>query len=100
MTIVRFALATGLRRTNITHLQWSQVDLGRRVAWIHADQCKTKKAITVPLNVDAVRVLQEQKGRHEKWVFPYKGKPIYQVSTKAWQKALKNVGLKASGFTI
>ena len=51
-TIVRFALATGLRRTNITHYSGPQVDLERRMAWIHADQSKTKKAIGVPLNVD------------------------------------------------
>ncbi len=29
-----FSLATGLRRANVTGLQWSQVDLVRRVAWV------------------------------------------------------------------
>ena len=97
-TIVRFALSTGLRRTNVTHLQWSQVDMERRMAWIHADQSKTRKAIAVPLNVDAVNVLLEQKGKHEQWVFPYNGKPVYQVSTKAWYKALKKTGLEGFRF--
>lgn len=97
-TIVRFALATGLRRTNVTHLQWSQIDLVRCMAWIHADQSKTKKAIAVPLNVDAVNVLHEQQGKHEKWGFPYNGKPVYQVSTKAWYKALKETGLEGFRF--
>lgn len=97
-TIVRFALTTGLRRTNVTHLQWSQVDMERRMAWIHADQSKTKKAIAVPLNVDAVNVLLEQKGKHEQWVFPYNGKPVYQVSTKAWYNALQKTGLEGFRF--
>jgi integrase len=33
--MVRFSLETGLRRSNVTGLQWSQVDLVRRTAWIH-----------------------------------------------------------------
>jgi integrase len=97
-TIVRFALSTGLRRTNVTHLMWSQVDLDRCMAWIHADQSKTKKAIAVPLNDEAVNVLLEQKGKHEQWVFPYNGKPVYQVSTKAWYKSLKETGLEGFRF--
>lgn len=43
-----FSLATGLRETNVTGLEWSQVDLHRRVAWIHPDQAKARKAIAVP----------------------------------------------------
>ena len=97
-TIVRFALATGLRRTNVTHLQWSQIDMNRSAAWIHEDQSKTKKAIAVPLNTDAMNVLHEQTGKHPEWVFPYSGKPIYQVSTKAWRKALKKVDLEGFRF--
>src|SRR5262249_38598415 len=30
-----FTLATGLRRANVTGLEWSQVDLVRRLAWVH-----------------------------------------------------------------
>ena len=32
--VVLFALATGLRQANVLHLEWSQVDLARGVAWI------------------------------------------------------------------
>ena len=39
-TMMTFSLATGLREANVTHLEWSQVNLERRVAWIHADQAK------------------------------------------------------------
>lgn len=30
--IVTFTLATGLRRTNVAGLKWSQIDLSRRIA--------------------------------------------------------------------
>jgi integrase len=38
--MVRFSLATGLRKSNVTKLMWSQVNLQDRRAWIHADQAK------------------------------------------------------------
>ena len=44
----------GLRRANVTGLQWTQVDLVRRLAWMHPDQAKARKAIAVPLNAEAV----------------------------------------------
>jgi integrase len=43
-----FSLQTGLRATNVAGLQWSQVDLARRLAWVHPDQAKWRKAISVP----------------------------------------------------
>jgi integrase len=48
-----FSLATGLRASNVPGLQWSQVDLARRLAWIHPDQAKARQAIPVPLNAEA-----------------------------------------------
>lgn len=39
-----FSLATGLRRANVPGLLWSQVDLMRRLAWVHPDQAKARKA--------------------------------------------------------
>lgn len=41
--MARFALATGLRESNVRLLEWSQVDLEQAIAWIHADQAKGRK---------------------------------------------------------
>jgi integrase len=89
-----FSLATGLRKSNVTGLCWPQVDLARRVAWIHPDQSKTRKAMVVPLNVDALRVITVQIGRDPVRVFSYKGEPVTQVTTAAWYKALKRCGIE------
>ncbi|RZI43721.1 site-specific integrase [Herbaspirillum sp. HC18] len=88
-----FTLATGLRAANVTGLQWEQVDMTRRLAWIHPDQAKNRKAIPVPLNIDAMRLLTARKGIHQTHVFSYKGKPIRKVSTAAWYKALRRAGI-------
>lgn len=89
-----FSLATGLRRANVTGLEWSQVDLSRRVAWIHGDQSKSGRPIGVPLNQEAVAVLQSQIGKHEKYCFTYKGKKVHETNTKAWRKALRQAGIE------
>lgn len=90
---VKFSLATGLREANVTGLEWSQVDLTRRVAWIHADQAKAGKSIGVPLNNEAVVVLREQIGKHPISVFTYKGNPVKKCNTKLWRNALSKVGI-------
>ena len=88
-----FALATGLRTANVTGLQWSQVDLARRLAWVHPDQAKARKAIAVPLNAEAASVISRQVGKHPTHVFSYRGEPLVQLSTKAWYAALKRAGI-------
>lgn len=89
-----FSLATGLRMSNITGLEWKDLDLVKRHAWIHPDQAKAKKAIPVPLNSDAVAILRRQLGKHNKYVFVYKGNPVSDCNTKAWKKALKRTGIE------
>ena len=86
------SLATGLRAGKVTGLQWSQVDLTRRLAWIHPDQAKARKAIAVPLNAEALALIK-QVGKHRTHVFSYCGKPIIQLNTKAWYAALKRAGI-------
>ncbi len=92
--MARFSLETGLRRANVTKLQWSQVDLARKTAWIHPDQAKARKAIPVPLSNAAVLTLRQQLGKHLLQVFTFNGKPVTQVNTKAWRKALKRAGIE------
>jgi integrase len=89
-----FTLATGLRQSNVSWLRWDQVDLERRTAWIHADQSKSRRAIAVPLNEDAMRVLSHRRGIHPVFVFTYKGVPVARTTTKAWKHALERAGIE------
>lgn len=91
--MARFALATGLREGNVTGLEWSQVNLEQRHAWIHPDQAKARKAITVPLNAEAMVVLRRQQGKHPKWVFTYQGRRVGKANNHAWRKALQRAGI-------
>lgn len=70
-----------------------------RVAWIHPDQVKARKAIAVPLSDTAIAVLPRhlQKKRdpaHVEAVFAYRGNPAYQTSTAAWRRTLERADIR------
>ena len=89
-----FTLATGLREANVTHLEWSQIDMQNKIAWIYSDQSKSGKTIRVPLNQDAINVLRQQIGKHILRVFTYRDRPIGKVGTKCWRAALKRADIE------
>ncbi len=89
-----FTLATGLRENNVLELEWSQVDLKRRVAWLHADQMKGGVPHGIPLNDAALAVLGERRGIHRRWVFGNPDYPLYKASNRAWYAAVRKARLK------
>jgi len=92
--LAEFTLATGLRQRNASFLTWAQVDIKRGMAWIHGDESKSGKAFPVPLNDDAVSVIERRQGKHPTYVFTYHGKPVARTTTKAWYAALKRAGIE------
>lgn len=92
--IAGFSLATGLREGNVLGLEWQQVDMQRRCAWIHADQFKTDKGIAVPLNQKACDIIRSQLGKHSRYVFTFEGKKVGNANTRAWRKALIRAGIE------
>jgi integrase len=88
-----FALATGLRQGNIKGLTWEQVDMPRRIIMLEHGETKNDDALGVPLNDLAISVLERRRGEQCAHVFTYRGRPIHQVNTKAWQNALRRAGI-------
>ena len=104
-----FALATGLRESNVRLLTWQQVDMARAVAWYEADEMKAGRTHSVPLNAVALAVLEAQLGMHKRWVFPvprWEKKrretdqarqiwdlPTGKISGPAWRKACVRAGV-------
>ncbi|WP_245608495.1 tyrosine-type recombinase/integrase [Stenoxybacter acetivorans] len=93
--LAEFSFMTGLRQTNVLHLAWSQIDLNRRIAWIHADQSKSGRPIGVPLNNRAVSVLERRFGAHKTFAFVNERtqKPLNGICSKTWKEALQKAGL-------
>jgi integrase len=90
---MEFALHTGLRESNVSSLEWSQIDFDRCHAFIPAFKSKSGQAIAVPLNSKAMEVVQKQVGKHPNFVFSYIGRPIKWFNTRAWKKALVRAGI-------
>lgn len=89
-----FAIATGLRWSNVAGLEWARVTMGKETgfAWIPASQAKGAKAIPVPLSKAATAALRATGRAREGYVFTYRGKPLGSAKN-AFGKALERAGL-------
>lgn len=89
-----FAIATGLRQANVFWLEWAQVDMARRKAWIHPDEAKSGAPIGIPLSEAAMAVLERQVGKCDVWVFPMRrGNPLPKLKTRDWKKAVREADI-------
>lgn len=95
--VVRFALATGCRMSEILHLEWSRVDLNRRVAWLDPGTTKNGEGRGIPLNADAVLSLRLVLGVHSQWCFTYRGERMQAVGS-AWERSLRRAGIENFRF--
>jgi integrase len=96
--MARFAVATGVRRSNITGLTWDRVDLRERFSYVPGSQAKGGRGIPIPLNDEAIAVLKRWRGKHPTHVFVFRGKPVYQVATRRWREAVAEAGLPGLRF--
>jgi integrase len=90
---VRFALLTGLRRSNVFLLTWENVDLARGTAIVHADEAKAGMRIVVPLNSQARALLESippgPDGKRAGRVWP----GLTRVWANTWKAAAKRAGV-------
>lgn len=91
--MARFALATGLRKGNVVGLRWNQVDLGRRMLHVDASSAKGKRNLGLPLSEEAVQILREQWGKHDEFVFSYRGGMLKEPAGKVWKRAVRASGI-------
>lgn len=94
---ITLAIATGIRKRNLTHLEWDNVDLFRRTITIHADEHKNGKVHVAPINqmaMDVLKRLHRPSGR----VLLFRGKPMDDVGRKALKTAAKRAGITKNVF--
>jgi len=91
---VRFALLTGLRRSNVFGLTWEKVDLERGVAVVEADEAKAGKRIVVPLNKQARELLASLPEPRTGRVWG----DLTRVWANTWEAACKRAGVPGFRF--
>ncbi len=97
--ICLFALLTGARRTEILTMTWDKIDFNNRIALVTNDIAKSGKARSLLLNEEAMNVLQNQKGKHHKFIFVSStGKPLLDINRKTFNLATKRCGIKDFHF--
>ena len=87
--LVRFALLTGLRRSNVHGLRWENVNLERGMVIVHADEAKAGERILVPLNQQARDMLAAMPEPREGLVFNVPER----ISPTTWTNACKRAGV-------
>jgi integrase len=100
---IKFMLHTGLRRNEMIFLRWSSVFLDPKNPHIVVEsqedfETKTGNTRTIPLNAEAVKILEERKNVNETYVFTdinnniiHRNAPLIHLN-----KALKKAGLKGN----
>lgn len=96
--LVTFAYKSGWRKTEITKLQWSQVDLEQGIVTLHPGDTKNDDARTVYLDTELKELFQRQwhqrkeKGRLTPYVFPNEtGMGEIKDFRGSWDTACKGV---------
>lgn len=89
-----FAVATGLRRSNVCKLTWGQVHLQDKMVTIPGFAFKQRRNHAIPLGSVALQILQAQpRTPGTDRVFTFRGKP-FNDPWKAWDRARERANLK------
>ena len=84
----RFAVLTGLRMRAMMSLNWQQVDLVKKRAWVSSSEMKAGHSLGIPLTAEAIQVLNALP-RNGDYVFQWRGERIDDCNTLAFQNAVK-----------
>jgi integrase len=94
--IIMVALDTGMRRGEILHQQWEDVDFARRLLYVSHSKTPEGEAREIPLTDRVHRLLIENK-KSDGLIFTFHGKPIGSLKT-AWKAAIRRAGIRHTRF--
>jgi len=98
--IVVTALHTGMRKGEITGLEWKHIDWKAQMIRLPADRTKEKRPKRIPINRYVKEILESlPRPIHHDYVFTYKGKPISSNFRRSLARACKDAGLVLDATT-
>ena len=92
LPLVRLALETAMRRSELLGLRWEHIDLGRRTIFLQLTKNGTSR--TVPLSTHAIQILTEIPRNIDGRVFPV----THEVVSQAFNRARRQAGVKDIRF--
>ncbi|WP_225866443.1 site-specific integrase [Prochlorococcus marinus] len=97
LRLTKLALTTGFRRSELLSLTWRNIDLKKRIIYIHRKNCaatdNSSAPRLVPLQGKAKKILEELSERHGKIIDLTKG-----AARHGFDKARQKAGLKTLRF--
>ena len=92
LPLVKLALETAMRRSELLGLRWEHIDLQKRTIFLKLTKNGTSR--TVPLSTHAVQILAEMPRNIDGRVFPV----THEVVSQAFNRARKRAGVKDIRF--
>jgi len=92
LPLVKLALETAMRRSELLGLRWEHIDLGRRTIFLQLTKNGTSR--TVPLSTHAIQILTHMPRNLDGRVFPV----THEVVSQAFNRARKQAGIKDVRF--
>jgi integrase len=91
LPMAEFAINAGCRDAEICNLRWDwEVPVkafGTFVFRLPAEVVKSGRPRFIILNAAARKTVESQRGKHDVYVFSYRGKPIRRINNSAWRSA-------------
>src|SRR5271165_4762308 len=94
--MVLMALDTGMRRGEITHQTWEDVDFSQKIIYVSHSKTPEGESREIPLTERLYAYLMEHR-KDEGLVIDFRGRPVRIVKT-AWKTAIKNSGIRHLRF--
>ena len=92
LPLVKLALETAMRRSELLGLRWEHIDLQKRTIFLKLTKNGTSR--TVPLSTHAVQIINEMPRNIDGRVFPV----THEVVSQAFNRARKQAGVKDIRF--
>jgi integrase len=90
MTLI--ALDTGMRRGEITHQTWDDVDFSQKVLFVTHSKTPEGESREIPLTERLHAYLMHHR-KNEGLVIDFRGRPV-RIVKRSWKTALKNAGIR------
>jgi integrase len=101
--IMIVAVDTGMRRGEILHQRWEDVDFPRRLLYVTHSKTPEGESREIPLSdrvltlLSAMRTDTDHKNKDEGLIFTFAGKPIHSLKT-GWKAAIRRAGIRYIRF--
>lgn len=100
VALVRLAVETGARRSELLSLRWADIDLGKRLARLAHGATKNGFGRTLPLSSRAIAVLETIPRRPDGKVFGLRADSVTQAFARAVERAHEKAKDRGAGFLV